>query len=89
MDEVVLLAGKINSTTIVNYWKIDYSYVRDEDSLEIGDYAIVENKHGYDLVEVVGYLSVDKNNSSLFSNTKYENMKKVIKFIRKEELKNE
>lgn len=76
-----LLAGKINSTTTVNYWRIE-----GEITADIGDYAIVENKQGYDLVEIVGFLDVAKNNTGLFSNTKYENMKKAIKFIGKEEL---
>ena len=84
MNEVVLLAGKINSTTIVNFWKVEAIPL-----IDVGNYAIVENKQGYDLVEIVGFLDVNKNNARLFSNTNYENMKKVIKFIRKEELKNE
>ena len=44
----------------------------------IGDYAIVENMNGYDLVKVIGIVKTTKKDTGKFSNTKYENMKNAI-----------
>ena len=74
---VILIAGVINATGITLYWKSD-------SEINIGDYAIVENKQGYDLVKVTGILYTTRENAIKFSNTKYENMKKVIQGIKKE-----
>lgn len=74
---IILIAGFINATGTTLYWKSD-------DEISIGDYAIVENKQGYDLVKVTGILYTTKENVIKFSNTKYENMKRVIQGIKKE-----
>lgn len=76
-EEIILIAGIINATGTTLYWKSD-------DEISIGDYAIVENKQGYDLVKVTGILYTTKENVIKFSNTKYENMKRVIQGIKKE-----
>lgn len=74
---IILIAGIINATGTTLYWKSD-------SEINIGDYAIVENKQGYDLVKVTGILYTTRENAIKFSNTKYENMKKVIQGIKKE-----
>ncbi len=73
-ERVYLIAGIINATGKVLYWK-------DENYIFVGNYAIVENVNGYDLVKVVGRVETTKENVCKFSNTKYKNMKKTIKEI--------
>ena len=77
--EVYLVAGLINATGKVLHWR-----TRAEIKLgvnfdfNIGDYAIVENMNGYDLVKVIGIVKTTKKDTGKFSNTKYENMKNAI-----------
>lgn len=78
-ENIVLIAGVINATGTLFYWKSDIE-------ISVGDYAIVENKQGYDLIKSVGIIYTTKENAVKFSNTKYENMKKVVCLIKKEEL---
>lgn len=83
-EPVYLVAGIINGTTQVLYWKCNISLI-----YNIGDYAIVENKQGYDLIKIVGDVVTERNNTRFFSKTKYENMKKVIKIVYEDELEEE
>ena len=79
-DEVVtLVAGVINATGKMLFWK-------DDNEIQIGDYAIVENMNGYDLVKVIGCVLTTEKEASKFSNTRYENMKKTIYPISKEDI---
>lgn len=73
-EKVYLVAGTINATQKTLYWK-------DEKYMRIGNYAIVENINGFDLVKIVGRVETTRANVSKFSNTKYENMKKTIQEI--------
>ena len=66
--EVYLVAGLINATEKVLYWKT-------QSEIKLGDYAIVENMNEYDLIKIVGIVKTTKKNTSKISNTKYENMK--------------
>lgn len=75
-EAVYLIAGLINATNRVLWWK-------DEKYISVGNYAIVENINGYDLVKVVGRLATTKKEVSRFSNTKYENMKKTVAEVSK------
>ena len=70
-EEVYLIAGLINATGKVLYW-------RTKSEIKLGDYAIVENINGYDLVKVIGIVKTTKKDAGKFSNTKYENMKNAI-----------
>lgn len=70
-EEVYLIAGLINATGKVLYW-------RTKSEIKLGDYAIVENMNGYDLVKVIGIVKTTKKDAGKFSNTKYENMKNAI-----------
>ena len=79
--EVYLVAGLINATGKVLYW-------RTKSEIKLGDYAIVENMNGYDLVKVVGIVKTTKKNAIKFSNTKYENMKNVILEIKSNIIEN-
>ena len=76
---VTLIAGVINATGKLLFWK-------DDCDMQIGDYAVVENMNGYDLVKVVGTILTTEKDASKFSNTKYENMKKTICPILKEDI---
>ena len=83
MEEVCLMAGKLNNSQMVRYWRIDQEILID---VVRGDFAIVENVRGFDLVEIIGIMHVDRKNVQLVSNTKYENMKKVKMTMAREEL---
>ena len=80
-ERVCLIAGVINATGKMLFWK-------NEGDIEIGDYAVVENMNGYDLVKVVGIVMTTKTEASKFSNTKYNNMKKAVLGIEESALKN-
>lgn len=82
MDRVTLIAGRMNNN-IVNYWKVENIAL----IAKIGDFAIVENMNSYTLVEIVGVVITTKEKAPIFSNTKYENMKRMIKNILLEDLK--
>ena len=73
-DTVTLVAGRINATGKILYWKTNIE-------TNIGDYAVVQNASGYDLIKVVGIVYTPKNATGNFSNTKYENMKEIIKIV--------
>ena len=82
MEEVVLIAGKLNrSDSPVLYWKNEKNI-----ALRVGDYAIVENRQSFDLVEIVGIVRTYKNKVGHFTKNSYETVKNVIKIIEKEEL---
>lgn len=81
--ETFLIAGVINATNRMLYWKN-----KDNLSITIGDYAVVENMNGYDLVKVIGIVYTRESQASKFSNTRYENMKSVVKVIKKELINN-
>lgn len=70
-NTAILIAGTINATGKTLYW-------RSNEKIKVGNYAIVRNMNGYDLIKVVGIVTTTKSNASKFSNTKYENMKEVI-----------
>lgn len=78
MGEVYLVAGMINTTRKTLYWKSDICFIK------IGDYAIVENNGGYDLIKIVGIVETTKENAIKISNTVYEDMKNVKMIISKE-----
>jgi len=46
-----IIVGKINRDNVKNHWNIE-----ETKDFCIGDYAIVENVNGYDLVEIIGEL---------------------------------
>lgn len=78
-ETVTLIAGVINATGKMLFWK-------DDNDIQIGDYAIVENMNGYDLVKVIGIVLTTEKEANKFSNTRYENMKKTIYPISKEDI---
>lgn len=87
MKNLYLIAGVINSMpNIVYFWLGN----KGTDSFKIGDYAIVENLSSYDLVKIAGIVWTNENNLKSITKVKdLEKMKKVIKYIPKEELENE
>lgn len=76
-EQVILIAGMINAIGRTLYWKSDRK-------ISIGDYAIVENMNGYDLIKVMGIVYTTKSNARKISNVKYEDMKNIIQRIQKE-----
>lgn len=80
MDKKVnLIAGIINATGKTLFWKNEKGL-----DINIGDYAVVENMKGYDLIKVIGKVETTEANASKFSNTKYSDMKKVTRVLVKE-----
>ena len=82
MNKVYLIAGVFNSIGEPLYWVIEGILGKDV----IGDYAIVENRNGYDLVKIVGIVETTEENTEIFSETNYKNMKKVIKILEKSQI---
>ena len=78
-QSVDLIAGRLNRGTETLYWKMEKMM-----SCKLGDYAIVENANGYDLVKICGFITTMQSQASYFSKTKYENMKKVIMIMDEE-----
>lgn len=76
-NEVILVAGIINATGKMLYW-------RDKAGVKIGDYAVVENMKGYDLIKVVGIIETTEKDAKKFSNTNYNDMKNIIRVFDKE-----
>ena len=86
MEEVYLIAGKLNNSQMVRYWRVNHDMLLD---IARGDFAIVGNVSGFDLVEIIGTMYVERKNVPLISCTKYENMKDVKMVIAREKLKPE
>lgn len=81
-ETVDLIAGRLNNRNGETlYWKLEKMM-----SCKLGDFAVVENANGYDLVEICGFITTTRSKVSYFSKTKYENMKSVIMIIEKEQL---
>ena len=86
MKNLYLIAGVINSMpNMVYFWLGD----KNIDSFKIGDYAIVENLNSYDLVKIAGIVWTNEDNLKSITKKDLAKMKKVIKYIPKEELENE
>ena len=86
MINLYLIAGVINSMpNMVYFWLGD----KNIDSFKIGDYAIVENLNSYDLVKIAGIVWTNEENLKSITKKDLAKMKKVIKYIPKEELENE
>lgn len=73
---VKILTGKLNGMISSNFW------LENETNATVGDYAIVENKNGYDLVEVTGVLETDEKHINLIIGNKIN--KKAIAIVSKE-----
>lgn len=82
-DDCLLLAGRRNGGNETLFWTMEDCKV---DGYSEGDYAIVENMNDFDLVKIVGTVVTKKNLANLFSKTKYEHMKKVIRIVNKSDL---
>ena len=80
MEIVTLIAGQLNATGRMLYWKTNTE-------ANIGEYAIVQNGSGYDLIKIVGIVYTQKSSAGRFSNTAYDNMKEIIKIVNIEEEK--
>ena len=51
----MIIAGKHNGTGTVYFWRMSETTIG-KDTVEVGDYAVVENKTDYDMVKVIGIL---------------------------------
>lgn len=81
VDLIVLIVGKFNSSNEAFYWKIEI-----DSKFRIGDYAIVENKQGYDLIEIVGIVYTTMENAKIFSKEDFKNMKNTVKIFSKNDI---
>lgn len=70
MQEAIIIAGIVNATGQMLYWK-------SSDGLSVGDYAIVENGKGYDLIKVIGIIITREDLVNKFSKTEYKDMKET------------
>lgn len=75
---IKLIAGRLNNMNKSNYWLVNGF------EANIGDYAIVENMNGYDLVEIVGLVETDEEHINKLIGNKIN--KKVSCVVFKEEL---
>ena len=75
---IKVVAGRLNNLGKSNYW------LENDKKVNVGDYAIVENMNGYDLVEVTGVLETDEEHINLIMCNKIN--KKVLYVIPKEAL---
>ena len=75
---IKVIAGRFNGVITSNYW------LENEVDAEVGDYVIVENRNGYDLVEVTGILETDEKHISLIHGNKIN--KKALGIVSKEDL---
>jgi len=66
-----LIYGRLNNGTC-EYWEMN-RYIN------VGEYAIVENLDGYDLVQVVGIVETTIDNSDLF--TKGHQLKRMVEHV--------
>lgn len=78
---IKLIAGRLNGLITSNYWLDEGIYAK------VGDYVIVENKRGYDIVEVTATLETDEEHIGLLTGNKIN--KKVLLRIPKESLRGE
>ncbi len=83
MEEIILIGGRRNCDCKTLFWKCDF----DIEDVEIGDYVIVENGKGYDLVKISGLVKTDDKNSYIFSNN--SKLKKAKIIIHKELIEGE
>lgn len=86
MMNIYLIAGVINAVQNQCYFWLG---TKSTDCFKINDYAIVENKQGYDLVKIVGIVWTDEANLKTISKNSLKKMKKVIRYIPREEIENE
>lgn len=82
MSYVNIVAGKLNKAdNQILYWKAE-----NIGAFKIGDFAIVENRNSFDLIEIVGNVCTSEECAGFFSKTCYKKMKNVIRLIHREEL---
>lgn len=86
MMNIYLIAGVINAVPDQCYFWLG---TKSTDCFKIGDYAIVENKQGYDLVKIAGIVWTNEDNLKIITRNNLSKMKKVIRYISREEIENE
>ena len=86
MMNICLIAGVINAVPDQCYFWLG---TKSTDCFKIDDYAIVENKQGYDLVKIVGIVWTNEDNLKIITRNNLSKMKKVIRYISREEIENE
>ena len=77
-----LIAGKLNGYNFVRYWKVE------NETFNIGDYAIVENENDYDLVKITGVIETNEKYASLVANG-LSTDKKVVSIIQRFLIRND
>ena len=86
MMNIYLIAGVINAVPDQCYFWLG---TKSTDCFKIDDYAIVENKQGYDLVKIAGIVWTNEDNLKIITRNNLSKMKKVIRYISREEIENE
>lgn len=78
--EIVLIAGKFSDNNDVRFWRYDLN-----EGIQVGDYAIVENKGDYAMVKIVGYVVTKEKYTYCLASKNIT--KKVIKYIERKEIR--
>ena len=91
MMNICLIAGVINAGVINAVPNQCYFWLgtKSTDCFKINDYAIVENKQGYDLVKIAGIVWTNEDNLKIITRNNLSKMKKVIRYIPREEIEND
>ena len=84
----MIIAGKHNGNGTVYFWRLSDETIG-KDNVQVGDYAVVENKSDYDMVKVIGILSTEDKYVKFFGcpyGTVSKNVVMVIprKYVRKD-----
>lgn len=82
--EIKAIAGMLNGDCTARFWKIP-----DGMAVDIGDYAVVENRDGYDLVEVVGLVKTTEECEKILTGNRRGIKKSVVAVILNELFSNE
>lgn len=61
-DKIKIIAGKLNGNATIRHWNVPGNM-----AVHVGDYAVVENMEGYDLVRVVGITETKKEYTPYFT----------------------
>lgn len=61
-----LIAGRLNGTNEVRFWRTCLC-LEDNFVLEIGNFAVAENKNGFDLIEIMGVVNTTEEYEKYFS----------------------
>lgn len=81
--EIKAIAGMLNGDCTVRFWRVPNGM-----AVNIGDYVVVENRDGHDLVKVVGFVETTEECEKFLTGNRRGIKKSVVAVILKELLLN-